>query len=147
MTEDECELMETLHEKLELTPYESRAYIAILLHGVLSPRGVNQECGIPRSRTYDVLKSLAEKGLLIEQAGRPRKYIPVDPPVGLENMMMKLEREMLRQLEEKRKTAQGLSSSLTKLHTRTRARLFAEVLSGAGRRKDIQTTRAIQSIL
>ena len=147
MTEDECELIKILHEKLGLTSYESRAYIAILLHGVLSPTGVNQKSGIPRSRTYDVLKSLVEKGLLMEQAGRPRKYTPVDPPVGLGNMMMKLERKMRRRLEEKRKTAQRLSSSLTKLHTRTRARLFEEVLSGAGRRKEIQTARAIQSFL
>lgn len=145
MTEDESALIEILHEELGLTSYESRAYIAVLLHGVLSPGGVNQKSGIPRSRTYDVLKSLVEKGLLMEQAGRPRKYAPINPQVGLENMMMKLERKMLRQLEEKRKTAQRLSSYLTNLYTCTRARLFAEVLSlsEADRQKEIQTTICI----
>ncbi len=120
MAADEGKLIEILNEELGLTPYESKAYIALLLYGPLSPRGVNQKSGIPRPRTYDVLNSLVGKGLLMEQPGRPRMYAAVDPQVGLEKMMMELERKMLRQLEEKRKTAERLSSSLSKLHDKSR---------------------------
>ena len=120
MTENKEKLIELLNEELGLTPYESKAYIALLLHGPLSPRGVNQKSGIPRPRTYDVLNSLIGKGLLMEQPGRPTMYAAVDPRVGLEKMMMELERKMLRQLEEKRKTADRLSSSLSKLHDKSR---------------------------
>jgi len=120
MTENEDKLVELLNEELGLTPYESRAYMALLLHGPLSPRGVNQKSGIPRPRTYDVLNSLVGKGLLMEQPGRPRMYAAVDPRVGLEKMMMELERKMLRQLKEKRKTVERLSSSLSKLHDKSR---------------------------
>lgn len=120
MTEDKEKLIELLNEELGLTPYESKAYIALLSHGPLSPQGVNQKSGIPRPRTYDVLNSLVGKGLLMEQPGRPRMYAAVDPQVGLEKMMMELERKMLRQLEEKRKTAERLSSSLSKLHDKSR---------------------------
>ncbi|MFQ6065035.1 MAG: TrmB family transcriptional regulator [Candidatus Bathyarchaeia archaeon] len=120
MIESNEQLVELLNEELGLTPYESKAYIALLLHGPLSPRGVNQKSGIPRPRTYDVLNSLVGKGLLMEQPGRPRMYAAVDPRVGLEKIMTELERKMLRQLEEKRKIAERLSSSLSKLHHKSR---------------------------
>ena len=118
-TEDKEKLVELLNQELGLTPYESKAYIALLLHGSLSPKGVNQKSGIPRPRTYDVLNSLVGKGLLMEQPGRPRMYAAVDPQVGLEKMMIELERKLLRQLEEKRKTAERLCSSLAKLHDKS----------------------------
>ena len=120
MTENKEKLVELLNEELGLTPYESKAYIAVLLHGPLSPNGVNQKSGIPRPRTYDVLNSLVGKGLLMEQPGRPTMYAAIDPQVGLEKMIVELERRMLRQLEEKRKTAEKLSSSLSKLHAKSR---------------------------
>jgi len=118
--EDKERLLDLLNKELGLTPYESKAYIALLLHGPLSPQGVNQKSGIPRPRTYDVLNSLVGKGLLMEQPGRPTMYAAVAPQVGLEKMMMELERKMLGQLEEKRKTAERLSSSLSKLHNKSR---------------------------
>jgi len=118
--EDTEILIELLNEELGLTPYESKAYIALLLHGPLSPQGVNQKSGIPRPRAYDVLNSLVGKGLLMEQPGRPRMYAAVDPQAGLGKMMMDLERKMLRQLEEKRKIAERLSSSLSRLHNKSR---------------------------
>lgn len=126
MAEDKEKLIEILNEELGLTPYESKAYIALLLHGPLSPQGVNQKSGIPRPRTYDVLNSLIGKGLLMEQPGRPTMYAALDPRVGLEKMMMELERKMLRQLEEKRKIAERLSSSLSKLHNRSRGAAVEE---------------------
>jgi len=120
MSENKEKLIELLNEELGLTPYESKAYIAVLQHGPLSPNGVNQKSGIPRPRTYDVLNSLVGKGLLMEQPGRPPMYAAIDPQVGLEKMMVELERKMLRHLEEKRKTAERLSSSLSKLHDKSR---------------------------
>ncbi len=119
MIQDKERIIELLNEELGLTPYESKAYIALLLYGPLSPRGVNQKSGIPRPRTYDVLNSLVGKGLLMEQPGRPRMYAAVDPRVGLQKMMTELERKTLRQLEEKRKTAERLSSFLSKLHSKS----------------------------
>jgi len=120
VSEDKERLIELLTEELGLTPYESKAYMALLLHGPLSPQGVNQKSGIPRPRTYDVLNSLIGKGLLMEQPGRPTMYAAVDPKVGLEKMMTELERKTLRQLEEKRKTAERLSSTFSRLHDKSR---------------------------
>jgi sugar-specific transcriptional regulator TrmB len=118
--QDTGELVRLLNEKLGLTPYESKAYMAVLLHGPLSPQGVNQKSGIPRPRTYDALNSLIGKGLLMEQPGRPTMYAAVPPQVGLEKMMIELQRKVTRELEEKRKVIDRLSSSLSKLHGRSR---------------------------
>lgn len=117
---DKEKLVEFLNEKLGLTPYESKANMALLAHGPLSPQGINQKSGIPRPRTYDVLNSLVGKGLLVEQPGRPTIYAVVDPRVGIAKMMMEIERITLRQLEEKRKTAERLSSYLSELYVKTR---------------------------
>lgn len=114
------ELIRLLNEELGLTPYESKAYIAVLLHGPLSPQGVNQKSGIPRPRTYDVLNGLIGKGLLMEQPGRPTMYAAVPPQVGLEKMMLELQRKVTRELEDKRKIFDRLSSSLSKLHYKSR---------------------------
>lgn len=116
---DREKLVELLNEELSLTPYESRAYLALLMHGPLSPQGVNQKSGIPRPRTYDVLNSLVGKGLLMEQPGRPPMYAAVDPKVGIERMTIELERRVLRQLEERREISKKLSLSLSKLHDKT----------------------------
>lgn len=125
-TDDKEKLIELLNKQLSLTPYESKAYIAVLLHGPLSPRGVNQKSGIPRPRTYDVLNSLVGKGLLMEQPGRPRMYAAVNPPLGLDRMMADLERKMFRQLEVQRRTAERLSSALSRLHDKSQEMAIRE---------------------
>jgi len=144
--EDREKLIEILNEELGLTPYESKAYIALLLHGPLSPQGVNQKSGIPRPRTYDVLNSLVGKGLLMEQPGRPTMYAAVNPQVGMEKMMMELERKMLRQLEEKRKIAERLSVSLSRLHDKSRETVREEERVWVTRRDSAFIARYCEAI-
>jgi len=119
-TEDTGKLVQLLNEELGLTPYEAKAYMALLQHGRLSPFGLNQKCGIPRPRAYDVLNSLVGKGLIMEQPGRPRMYAAVDPQAGLGKLMTELERKTLGQLEEKGTIVKMLVSSLSKLHDKSR---------------------------
>jgi len=144
--EDKEKLIELLNEELGLTPYESKAYIALLLHGPLSPQGVNQKSGIPRPRTYDVLNSLVGKGLLMEQPGRPTMYAAVDPRVGMEKMMMEVERKMLRQLEERRKVAERLSFSLSRLHDKSREAAVEEERVWVTRRDSAFIARYCEAI-
>jgi sugar-specific transcriptional regulator TrmB len=124
--ESEESLVRLLNEEAGLTPYESKAYMALLVHGPLSPQGLNQRTGIPRPRTYDVLNSLIGKGLLMEQPGRPTVYAAVPPALGLKRMMAEFEGRLGRELEEKRKLFERLSSSLSKLHRGERAALEEE---------------------
>ena len=120
MTDDRDELIRVLTEDLGLTPYEARAYVAVLYHGPLSPKGVNQKSGIPRPRTYDVLNSLVGKGLLMEQPGKPSKYLAVDPSIGLKKLMEDMEERTIRQVKQQWGAVEGLVSSLSGPYASTR---------------------------
>jgi len=113
-------LAETLNKQLDLTPYESRAYVSLLMHGPMSPSEIAQKTGIPRPRAYDVLRSLVEKGLLVEQSGKPAIYGTVEPAQGLKNLLITIETETSRQLEEKRKAAQTLTKLLSQMYERSK---------------------------
>lgn len=113
-------LAENLKKQLSLTPYESRAYVSLLIHGPMSPTELAQKTTIPRPRAYDVLRSLVEKGLLVGQSGRPAIYAAVEPGQGLKNLLVGIEMETLRQLEEKRKSAQTLTKLLSQMYEKSK---------------------------
>ena len=118
--EEWLRLAEILNKQLGLTPYESRAYVSLMIQGPMSPSELAQKTSIPRPRAYDVLRSLMEKGLLIEQSGRPSIYAAVEPAQGLKNLLISIEMETLRRLEEKRKTAQTLTKLLSRMYEKSK---------------------------
>ncbi|MDI6701755.1 TrmB family transcriptional regulator [Methanothermobacter wolfeii] len=62
-----------------LTDYEASAYTA--LTSLVSGRAgeVGEAAGIPRSRVYDILRKLAEKGFVEVERGKPMRYHAVPP--------------------------------------------------------------------
>jgi sugar-specific transcriptional regulator TrmB len=118
--EKQSRLAEALNKELGLTPYESRAYVSLIFHGPMSPTSLAQKAGIPRPRAYDVLRSLMEKGLLLEQSGKPSVYTAIDPAQGLKNLMVALEMAALRQLEEKRKALQTSIKALSQMYEKSK---------------------------
>jgi len=120
--EEWLRLAEILNKQLGLTPYESRAYVSLMIQGPMSPSELAQKTSIPRPRAYDVLRSLTEKGLLMEQSGRPSIYAAGEPAQGLKNLLIAVEMETLGQLEEKRKTAQTLTNLLSQMYEKSKNR-------------------------
>ena len=118
MTVDKDELTQILVDRLGFTPYEARAYLAILIDGPLSPKGLNQKSGIPRPRTYDVLNGLVGKGLLLEQPGKPTLYTAVNPRVGLKKLMENIEKRVENKMKSGWKAVESLSSVLSKFYTK-----------------------------
>ena len=116
----QLKLLEILNKQLGLTPYESRAYLSLMTHGPQSPSQLAQRSEVPRPRTYDVLQSLMEKGLLIEQSGKPSIYSAVEPSLGLKNLLVSIEMQTTRQLEDKRKAVQVLVQSLSESYEEVR---------------------------
>jgi len=123
MLPDKQKLERILTQDLGLTPYESKAYIALIIHGPMSPSDLNQKAGIPRPRTYDVLNSLVGKGLLLEQPGRPPVYEAIEPKHGLKNLLLEIEKDALAQLEEKRKIVYTIAESLMPQYRKEREAL------------------------
>ena len=111
---------DVLNKQLSLSPYESRTYISILRLGPMSPSEIAQRADIPRPRIYDVLQSLVQKGLLVEQSGKPAIYAPVEPSEALKNLLIGIEIEASRQLEEKRRIVQTLSMQLSQMYEKTK---------------------------
>ena len=118
--ENSLQPADILNKQLSLSPYESRTYLSILRLGPMSPSEIAQRADIPRPRIYDVLQSLVQKGLLVEQSGKPAVYAPVEPSEALRNLLMDMEMETSRQLEEKRRIVRTLSLQLSQMYEKTK---------------------------
>ena len=80
-------LVERVKHFLGLNQYETQIWLALLNSGIATAGELAEAAGVPRSRSYDVLESLAKKGLVVIKAeGRPIKYVAVPPEQALENL-------------------------------------------------------------
>ncbi len=74
-----------------LSEYEIKAYLGLLEQYPVNGYTLSKETGIPRSRIYDVIRSLKEKQLIFElQEGDTKKYKPLSPQM----LVNKYKREM-----------------------------------------------------
>ncbi len=63
-------------EKLGLSQYEIKAFLALLMLGVGSAEVIAKNAKIPRTSAYKVLDSLEKKGFIVSSEGRPKMYKP-----------------------------------------------------------------------
>lgn len=73
-----------------LNLYERRLWVALLARGTSTAGELSEIANVPRSRAYDVLLSLAEKGFVVVQTAKPIKYVAVEPKESLERARKKL---------------------------------------------------------
>ncbi|MBS7633059.1 TrmB family transcriptional regulator [Candidatus Bathyarchaeota archaeon] len=81
--------MESVVEKLQrigLTEYESRAYLALLNTHLSTATKVAEQSGVPRTKIYMVLESLASKGWIRIYSGVPLLFKAADPRSIFERM-------------------------------------------------------------
>ncbi len=71
-------------KSIGLNLYERKIFVSLLAKGVATAAEVSELATVPRSRSYDVLESLAEKGFVIVQPGKPIKYVALKPREALE---------------------------------------------------------------
>ncbi len=82
------EIIQTL-EKLGLSNYEAKAYLAILSEPPLTGYKLSKVSGVPRSRIYETIEKLAAKGLVLTQAGETSLV----KPVSFESFLDRVDRE------------------------------------------------------
>ena len=70
-------------QRLGLTEYESRAYLALIKTGPSRASELSFFAQIPRSKTYGTVRELARKGMLRVIPGRPELYSAVSPSEAL----------------------------------------------------------------
>lgn len=78
-------------KSIGLNLYERKIYVALLAKGIATAGEVSGIAKVPRSRSYDILESLAEKGFVILQPSKPIKYVALEPKDALDRSKQNLE--------------------------------------------------------
>ena len=91
------ELLRRIRDNFDLNIYETKVWLALLSKGIATAGEIAEISNVPRSRTYDVLKSIERKGFAIEKIGKPIKYVVVKPA----NILEKLKGDFLKEAKEK----------------------------------------------
>lgn len=87
-------------KKLGFSPYEVKAYMSLLEQYPINGYGLSKASGIPRSRIYEVLKSLEEKQAVFEQQdGDATLYYPLEPNLLIRKLRQEIE-EALRHVDQ-----------------------------------------------
>ncbi len=87
-------------KKLGFSPYEVKAYMSLLEQYPINGYGLSKASGIPRSRIYEVLKSLEEKQAVFEQQdGDATLYYPLEPNLLIRKLRQEME-EALRHVDQ-----------------------------------------------
>ena len=66
-------------KSIGLNLYERRIFVALLAKGVATAAEVSEIAKVPRSRSYDILESLADKGFVMVQPSKPIRYVALQP--------------------------------------------------------------------
>jgi sugar-specific transcriptional regulator TrmB len=87
-------LMDAL-KGIGLNLYERRLWVALIARGTSTAGELSEIANVPRSRVYDVLQGLAEKGFVVVQASKPIRYVAISPEESLERVKKKMEEEFV----------------------------------------------------
>ncbi|MBD3155588.1 MAG: hypothetical protein GF368_02945 [Candidatus Aenigmarchaeota archaeon] len=91
------EVMDAL-KSIGLNLYERKLWVALLAKGVATAGELSAVANVPRSRSYDVLQTLADKGFVVIQTSKPLKYVAVEPKEALEKSKEKLRENYQREV-------------------------------------------------
>jgi len=91
----ESDAVESL-ERLGLTSYEAKVFIALQKLGAGTARDVHRITDVPRSQVYSVAENLADRGLVEIQQSNPIQYRPVSIDEARETLRSRFEREQER---------------------------------------------------
>ncbi len=125
------ELVHRIKEYFDLNIYETKVWMALLSKGVVSAGETAELSGVPRSRTYDVLESLAKRGFCMVKVGKPLQYVAVDPKMVIEKMKLNVmndAQEKIKRLSTLRDTPEY--NELDQIHKSGLVPIKAEDLSG-----------------
>jgi len=92
---DESDAVTSL-ERLGLTGYEARVFIALQKLGSGTARDVHQVADVPRSQVYSAAENLEERGLVEVQQSNPMRYRPVGVETARSILRERFEQEQER---------------------------------------------------
>ncbi len=125
------EVMDAL-KSIGLNLYERKLWVALLAKGVATAGELSIVAKVPRSRSYDVLQTLADKGFVVVQASKPLKYVAVAPKEALERAKKKLKDDLKLKIERvERLQKSKLVEELESIHQQGLQLISPEDITGA----------------
>ncbi len=82
-----------------LNLYERKIWVSLLARGTSNVGELSQISKVPRSRSYDILQSLSDKGFVIIQNSKPIKYVAIEPIEALERAKKKMQENITQKTE------------------------------------------------
>ena len=115
-----------------LNKYERNLWAALLSRGASTAGELSDISNVPRSRCYDVLESLAERGFVVIQPGKPMKYVAINPRDALERVKKKITENAVERVNKIDRFVKSDSiKELEKLHRENIKTVKPEELTGA----------------
>ena len=117
---------------LGLNKYERNLWASLLSKGFSTVGELADLSNVPRSRCYDVLQSLADRGFVMIQPGKPMKYVAVPPREAFERAKKKILKDAGEMVEryEQIKNSSAIKE-LEKLHKDSIKTVQPEELTGS----------------
>jgi len=81
-----------LLSELDLSEYETRAYLSVIEGGVMVAREISDRASIPYAKVYQTLNDLIEKQLITGDEGRPKKFRARPPEIAINDRLATIER-------------------------------------------------------
>ncbi len=122
------EVVEKL-KSLGLSTYEAEAYHVLLRLGPVDAGVVAHKATIPVGRVYDVLNSLVDRDLAQVRDGRPKLYVPLEPRIGLANLLSARKRDLDERYSSLTQLASEVETEL-RVHVKNKASAFYAVAIG-----------------
>ncbi len=125
-------------KSIGLNLYERNLWVALLSRGSATVGELAEISNVPRSRAYDVLESLANKGFVVLQPSKPLKAIALAPEEALERVKKKLEedfKQTIARIDELKSSP--LMKELKEIYQRGMKSISPEEITGALRGKEL----------
>ena len=104
-------MMEIKLKEASLTNYEAKSYLALLGLGASTGMEISKKSGVPKTRVYDILEGLINKGLVNLIQEKPMVFKAINPEIGLKQLFK-------RKIEKTKEAEKEIISSLKKIKAR-----------------------------
>lgn len=109
---DEGQIAELLSRQFNLPKDETLAYLKLLDTSDLTLEQLANELNLGQDGTRALVKTMIERGLIIEASGIPKRYAPLHPRMILTNIFKVYEKDLVQSLRDRRATVDRVVNML-----------------------------------
>ncbi|MBU3897218.1 MAG: hypothetical protein KJ697_04825 [Nanoarchaeota archaeon] len=108
------QMLERTFMQLGMSPYETRAYVALVTEGRLKASEIGKVAKIPQSKIYSVLELLSMKELIETSPGFPKEYRAISPMNAAEKLILAKEKKINELKKDVKDSLSKISTSVQK---------------------------------